>query len=526
MAATFTPAAGALPPNLPFTVVGGDPSGATDSSAAFIAAANSLPRGGVVAIPPGKYIVQGLPVRDGLYYIGAGVGKTDGSTGTYLTLPAAPSSNMFIWDGETTGYGGGISGCYLYGGNTVTYDCIDLAGASVQSHRFVIEQNMIRGFRRGYSGSADDRSVLIQFNNFWNCTVGVYVPNNHPQFTGWNDYRDCTYGIQGLLYDAKVVGQNFAYCGTGVGPIDTSNRVERTQFTGCSFAFCTNDGLVAGQHCTITGCMFIPKTGNSVSGIRIIGNQVTVTGCQFDADGAIYTEGCISLDNEYLNQVIIGANISGNVFRVEGTNILYHLSDTNGWDLSSVSFTSNIIHNCYSILRRSGNSWGAVLYSNFSNNVVRMESGTMTKNLTGTITFTNGSATVTGSGSAFLTELRIGDLIRLSTDADTTAGYRRVSAIASDTSLTLSATYGATGGAGTGVATRDILHITNNGTVGNVICGNSIAIYSATPGRAGYGIGGQLGQSTVVGNYVRRGLGAVDTASSAGAQIANNVAQA
>ena len=143
MAATFTPAAGALPPNLPFTVVGGDPSGATDSSAAFIAAANSLPRGGVVAIPPGKYIVQGLPVRDGLYYLGAGVGKTDGSTESYLALPDAPSSSMFIWDGETTGYGGGISGCYLYGGNTATYDCIDLSACS-QMHRFCIEQNMIR----------------------------------------------------------------------------------------------------------------------------------------------------------------------------------------------------------------------------------------------------------------------------------------------------------------------------------------------------------------------------------------------
>ena len=118
---------------------GADPTGGRDSSSAFIAAANSLPRGGVVAIPPGKYIVQGLPVRDGLYWVGAGVGKTDGSTGTYLTLPAAPSSSMFIWDGETTGYGGGISGCYLYGGNSTTYDCIDLS-ASTQMHRFALSR--------------------------------------------------------------------------------------------------------------------------------------------------------------------------------------------------------------------------------------------------------------------------------------------------------------------------------------------------------------------------------------------------
>lgn len=74
--------------------------------------------------------------------------------------------------------------------------------------------------------------------------------------------------------------------------------------------------------------------------------------------------------------------------------------------------------------------------------------------------------------------------------------------------------------------THDKWYITNNNTVGNVICNNVIAIYSNAVTRAGYGIGGQLGQSTVVGNYVRRGLGAVDTASSTSAQIANNVAQA
>lgn len=527
MSSYLSSAAGPVKPG-PFVSVidkGADPTGARESSAAFIDAANSLARGGVVVIPPGKYIVEGLPLRDGLYYVGAGVGETDGSTGTYLALPAVPSSNMFIWDGAVSGYGGGISGCYLYGGNSVTYDCIDLSPATTQINQFIIEKNLIRGFRRGYMGSADDRSVLIQFNNFWNCTAGVYVPNNHPQFTGWNDYRDCTYGIQGLLYDAKVVGQNFAYCTTGVGPIDTSNRVERTQFTGCSFAFCTNDGLVAGQYCTITGCMFIPKTGNSVAGIRVIGNQVAVTGCQFDTDAsAIYTEGCISLDCTYLGQAIVGANICSNTVRVENTTFLYHKTSGAGHDMVSMTASNNTLFDPGSFVRRSG-SVGSLFYSTINGNSLRYETSTLTSTLTGTITFTNGSATVTGVGSAFTTELRLGDLIRLSTDADTTAGWRRVSAIASDTSLTLSATYGATGGAGTGYATRDAIHVTHNNTVGNVICGNNIAAYSATPGKIGYGIGGQLGQSTVVGNYVRRGLGSVDTASSGSAQIANNVYQ-
>lgn len=59
-----------------------------------------------------------------------------------------------------------------------------------------------------------------------------------------------------------------------------------------------------------------------------------------------------------------------------------------------------------------------------------------TGTLTGTVTFTNASATVTGSGTAFTTELSVGDYIKPST-----SGYNewyRVNSIESDTSLTLS----------------------------------------------------------------------------------------
>lgn len=529
MASSLTTQAGPVPYNFMesavVTMFGADKTGVANSSAAFTAAAAALPRGGVVQIPPGKYIVEGLPLRDGLYYIGAGVGKTDGSTGSYLALPAVPSANMFIWDGATNGYGGGISGCYLYGGNSVTYDCIDLSPATTQINQFIIEKNLIRGFRRGYMGSTDDRSVLIQFNMFWDNTVGVYVPNNHPQFTGWNDYRDCTYGIQGKLVDAKVVGQNFAYCGTGVGAIDTSNYPGRVQFNGCSFAFCTTDGLVIGPQCVVSGCLFIPPAGNGTSGIRLIGGNSTIEGNVFDSDGGIWTEACISMDPDYRATAVNGNVIAGNAFRVENTDVIYHKASASGRDIGSLTCSNNTIYDCKSLVRRSGNSFGTMAYSTFNGNTFRFEGATLTSTLTGTLTFTNGSATVTGSGTAFTTELRLGDWIRLSTDVDTTSGWRRVSAIASDTSLTLSAVYAATGGSGTGYTTRDVIYISNNNTVGNVICNNLIAIYSNTVTRAGYGIGGQLGNSTVVGNYVRRGFGAVDTASSASAQIANNVNQ-
>jgi hypothetical protein len=64
--------------------------------------------------------------------------------------------------------------------------------------------------------------------------------------------------------------------------------------------------------------------------------------------------------------------------------------------------------------------------------------------LTGTITFTNGSATVTGSGSSFTGEVAAGDKIQL--DADGT--LVKVASVETDTSLTLSNLYVDIGGSG------------------------------------------------------------------------------
>lgn len=52
--------------------------------------------------------------------------------------------------------------------------------------------------------------------------------------------------------------------------------------------------------------------------------------------------------------------------------------------------------------------------------------------LTGTVSATNTSTTVTGSGTAFLTEVAVGDVLHINST------YRKVTAIASDTSLTVS----------------------------------------------------------------------------------------
>jgi len=68
--------------------------------------------------------------------------------------------------------------------------------------------------------------------------------------------------------------------------------------------------------------------------------------------------------------------------------------------------------------------------------------------LTGTVTMTNASTAVTGSTTAFDTELQVGDYIKL--DADTSTSWAKVASIESATGLTLSAVYAGTGGASAG----------------------------------------------------------------------------
>lgn len=68
------------------------------------------------------------------------------------------------------------------------------------------------------------------------------------------------------------------------------------------------------------------------------------------------------------------------------------------------------------------------------------------QSLTGTLTLTNGSTAVTGSGTAFSSELEVGDKIIL--DADET--WAEILSIESATALTLTTAYAGTGGSSAG----------------------------------------------------------------------------
>ncbi|WP_456478122.1 right-handed parallel beta-helix repeat-containing protein [Geoglobus ahangari] len=65
-----------------------------------------------------------------------------------------------------------------------------------------------------------------------------------------------------------------------------------------------------------------------------------------------------------------------------------------------------------------------------------LDHGAKEGQLTGTLTFTNGSTTVTGSGTSFTSELSVGDYI-ISDDSTNGLEWYKVTAIASDTELTI-----------------------------------------------------------------------------------------
>lgn len=85
----------------------------------------------------------------------------------------------------------------------------------------------------------------------------------------------------------------------------------------------------------------------------------------------------------------------------------------------------------------------SMVTNNFTKTHFRLQ---IKRTLTGTLTLTSGSAAVTGSSTAFTTELEVGDKIIL--DADET--WAEILSIESATALTLTAVYGGTGGSGAG----------------------------------------------------------------------------
>lgn len=104
----------------------------------------------------------------------------------------------------------------------------------------------------------------------------------------------------------------------------------------------------------------------------------------------------------------------------------------------------------------------------------------LTTALTGTLTFTNGSTTVTGTGTLFTTQ--VGQLRYIKKTADNESRYVQVESIQSDTSLTLASAYVGTTATTTGVASN---WQTITGTGGSIaVASSALSVGSGTTANA------------------------------------------
>lgn len=267
---------------------GADPTGVLDSSAAVLSAIAQLgARGGVVIFPPGIFNVQGLPLRSGLYYRGAGRGSLSGSTGTTLNLPAAPTTHLFISDATSDIYGGGVADMSLGGGQlrnaSPLYDCFNFSTMTGELHRFRMENLYAHNFRHAFHGAVEgggrDRSPTLHNCDFWFNAVALYT-SEHPIFSGVNDIRSNNFGLTGPTsgsqpYDILITGQKFNYNKKAIAPQTGGTPFSSVFFNAGSFFKNEQVDMLMEVNCSVTNSLIVPEAGFTCGSIS--GNGTTTT---------------------------------------------------------------------------------------------------------------------------------------------------------------------------------------------------------------------------------------------------------
>jgi hypothetical protein len=262
----------------------------------------------VVYFPAGSYRAQALPVYSGVTYMGAGPGASK------IGLLGAATTDHLFKIGSGTFARLGWVGLELVGGGTLLYDGINLSAATQVSH-FVIRDCDINGFRRGYSGSLDDRWGPVHNTRFWNCETGAHVVNNHPTFVDC-DFRLNTTGIGGaVLYDSQITACRFAYNTNGI----VVTALDYCNITGNLFYLNSAVNVRVRFGCTVTGNRFVSAGAGADVGVDAVGYSNTINGNHFDDAGS----------PGWLAAVRVGAVtnvVSGNAFNCSGKAVVFDAS--------------------------------------------------------------------------------------------------------------------------------------------------------------------------------------------------------
>lgn len=318
-------------------LVSADPTGVNDSTSAFNAAAASLASGGAVIVPPGTYKLGGVTIVNGVYFIGQGIGitfiTTTGSNPAFKTI----NSNAIT--------SGGIIGFDAQGNASTdtafdaTVDFIDVSlSGTVQN--FFVQNNRIYRWRNGWSGSLNDINPIFGANQFSCNNKGIFVYNNHPEFSGTNFFDGNNYGVTsvgttgGGMYDMEMVGQRFY--GGNYGVTDGGH----CSITGCEFSGQHQVGVIVGVGCAVTGCQFTTDSAAAcVIGVKILRVGAKVSGNMFNSHGLPWTDAAISIN---MTSGGYGVTIENNRFG-DGPDIGHCIvQETGSNDMTTSKISGNV----------------------------------------------------------------------------------------------------------------------------------------------------------------------------------------
>lgn len=413
-----------------------------------------------------------------------------------------------VGEGRVSGnYIEGAGLCYraieLSGSGSVTNNWVLSSGGVgiyIGSGGCIVDGNTVNGPAEAINGTANDGNIVSN-NMFTSSTLPGALPFGG-EFSG-NIYniglmlftrtssnrellvRDCTF-----IGDFEFVSSNMSFDGcsfTGYTLLQSRFdalplKVSGTHFFGQTFLTdCEADGCVIKSdgssgafvgntfitRCTVSNSLFLPSAYAS-DFIRV--RNCTMIGCRsFCAiadDASIYSDYnyfyntyCYALTT--VADTYAGFFISERTYKlvVDGCDVAWIGGDfgtNNGPRDVSISSTRSdkidmqaaaqfSVTDCKVGLR---NTKGNILTPSLD--ITFSPWSNLRSVLTGAVTFTNGSTTVTGAATKFRTEVQVGDLIRLSSHADSVLG--KVQSIASDTSLTLEVGYAGISGSGATVS--------------------------------------------------------------------------
>src|SRR6056300_759122 len=178
------------------------------------------------------------------------------------------------------------------------------------------------------------------------------------------------------------------------------------------------------------------STAITTSDIFTVRNPDTNTFELYESDGTTATNiTSFSSAGNAIHGVVVISSVNGTFVAGEtitdGSNTAVIQSDAVGFKaIRSHDFTA---------VKQVGMA-GGTLITHTADTALDSTYGDVTT-LTGTISIANSSTSVTGSGTSFLTELKVGDILEFDNDAGTTINHT-VEAIISNTSLTLSTAVG------------------------------------------------------------------------------------